>query len=173
MRYQYFKELQTLKELMYRQQKYPQEFEYLNIQYFSATDVLNDHDRELMNSKLEDMKNLFNEKMYELYKTNQVLHHQIYLFEEIGKTGNIGIKLSEMNCEDIIQKLQIVENNPTVIWKNLQKYFGYGFFNMMIEQEFGINPDTHEQIAYSFIGQITSIRGDTMEKLQQVDEQVS
>ena len=27
----------------------------------------------------------------------------------------------------------------------MQKYYGYGFFNVMIEREFGINPLTYEE----------------------------
>lgn len=173
MRYNYFKELQSLKEMIYRQKKYPDSFEYMNVEYFSALEVVDERNRELLNSKIEDMKNLFNEKMFDMYKTNQVLQRQIYLFNEIEKTGNIGIKFSEMNWEDIIRKLQIVEDDPTVIWKMLQKYYGYGFFNVMIEKEFGINPDTHEEIVHSFIGQISSFKEDTIEKLNLVQDQVS
>ena len=55
----------------------------------------------------------------------------------------------------------------------LQKYYGYGFFNVMIEKEFGINPDTHEEIVHSFIGQISSFKEDTIEKLNLVQDQVS
>jgi hypothetical protein len=78
-----------------------------------------------------------------------------------------------MNCEDIICKLQIVEDDPTVIWKTLQKFYGFGFFNVMIEKEFGINPYTHEEIVHSFVGQISSFKDDTMEKFHSVEEQVS
>ena len=128
MRYNYFKELQSLKEMIYKQKKYPDNFEFMNIEYFSAIEVVDERTKELLNSKIDDMKNLFNEKMYDLYKTNKVLQHQIYLFNEIDKSGNIGIKFSEMNCDDIIRKLQIVEDDPSKIWKSLQKYYGYGFF---------------------------------------------
>ena len=173
MRYNYFKELQSLKEMIFRQKKYPDKFEYMNIEYFSALDVVDEKTKELLTSKLDDMKNLFNEKMFDLYKTNQILSKQIYIFKEIEKTGNIGIKFSEMNYDDIICKLQIVEDDPMVIWKCLQKYYGYGFFNVMIEKEFGINPDTHEEISYSFIGQITSIKQETMDQLRSIEDQVS
>lgn len=173
MRYNYFKELQLLKEMIYRQKKYPDNFECMNVQYFTAMEVVDEKTRELLNSKIEDMKNLFNEKMYDLYKTNQIYQRQINIFQEIDKTGNIGVKFSEMNCEDMICKLQIVEDNPIVIWKTLQKYYGYGFFNLMIEKEFGINPDTHEEIVHSFVGQISSFKDDTMDKFNAVKDQVS
>jgi hypothetical protein len=138
--------------MIYRQKKYPESFEYM---------------------KIEDVKNLFNEKMFDLYKNNKILQRQIFLFNEIEKTGNIGIKFSEMTCDDIIIKLQIVEDDPTKIWKTLQKYYGFGFFNVMIEKEFGINPETHEEIAQSFVGQISSIKIDAIEKLEGISEQVS
>lgn len=169
-RYSYFKELQTLKEMMYRAKKFPETFECMDIQYFSIIDALDERNRELMNAKLEDVKNHFNEKLLDLYKTNQVLDHQIRIFERIEETGNIGIKLSEMNCEDIVVKLQIVENDPNTIWKCIQKYFGYGFFNVMIEKEFGINPYTHEEIVHNFIGQVTGVKENALEKLRRIEE---
>ena len=172
MRYNYFKELKVLKEMIYRQKKYPEKFEFVHVEYFSPLEVLDERNRELLNSKIDDIKSLFNEKMYDLYKSNQELNHQIYLFNEIDKTGNIRIKFSEMNCEDIICKLQIIENDPMAIWKNLQKYYGYGFFNVVIEKEFGINPDTHEEIVHNFVGQISSFKEDTMEKFNFVEQQV-
>ena len=46
------------------------------------------------------------------------------------------------------------------------------FFNVMIEKEFGINPDTHEEISYSFVGQISSLKEETMERLNSVEDQV-
>lgn len=145
----------------------------MSVEYFSPLEVVDDRNRELLNSKIDDMKNLFNEKMYDLYKTNKVLQHQIYLFNEIDKSGNIGIKFSEMSCDDIIRKLQIVEDDPMVIWKSLQKFYGFGFFNVMIEKEFGINPDTHEEIVHSFVGQISSFKDNTLDKMNSLDEQVS
>lgn len=172
-RYNYFKELQSLKEMIYRQKKYPESFEYMNVEFFSALEIVDERTRELLNSKIEDVKNLFNEKMFDLYKNNKILQRQIFLFNEIEKTGNIGIKFSEMTCDDIIIKLQIVEDDPTKIWKTLQKYYGFGFFNVMIEKEFGINPETHEEIAQSFVGQISSIKIDAIEKLEGISEQVS
>jgi hypothetical protein len=60
-----------------------------------------------------------------------------------------------------------------MIWKALQRFYGFGFFNMMIEKEFGINPETHEEIAQSFIGQISSIKSDAIDKLEGISEQVS
>ena len=173
MRYSYFKELQSLKEMLYRQKNYPESFEYMDIQYFSAIDVLDDKTRELLNSKITDVKNLFNEKMLDLYKTNEILNKQVYMFKEIEKTGNIGIKFSEMNWEDIIWKLQIIEDNPLTIWKCIQKYYGYGFFNVMIEKEYGINPNTYEEISESFNGQITILKDESLEKLELIEEQVS
>jgi hypothetical protein len=96
-RYNYFKELQSLKEMIYRQKKYPDNFEYMNVEFFSALEVVDERNRELLNSKIEDMKKLFNEKMFDLYKNNKILQRQIFLFNEIEKTGNIGISFSEMN----------------------------------------------------------------------------
>lgn len=64
-------------------------------------------------------------------------------FEKLGEDGNIGITFGEMNAESVIRKLQMIEKDPRVIWKSFDEYYGYGFFFDVLEQQFGITPETH------------------------------
>lgn len=70
------------------------------------------------------------------------------MYEETVEYGGISIK--DLNCYDMIWKLAVVEQNSENIWTNIEKIFGFGFFNWQIELEFGINPATHENIAFDF-----------------------
>jgi hypothetical protein len=45
-----------------------------------------------------------------------------------------------LTAEAVIKKLAIIESNPKNIWKNLENIYGFGFFNRVIEEEFGISP---------------------------------
>ena len=46
-----------------------------------------------------------------------------------------------MNASDIVRKLALIERKPIIVWKALTEHYGYGYFNKVIEEEFGIEPD--------------------------------
>ena len=56
------------------------------------------------------------------------------------------ISLEEMNADDMVRKLAIVEKKASVVWSSLIHHYGYGFFNKIIEEEFGIEPDFLDKI---------------------------
>lgn len=58
----------------------------------------------------------------------------------------------------MVWKLAVVEQDPAQIWTCIEKTFGFGFFNKQIEFEFGINPTTHEAMAFDFAKQVEEIR---------------
>lgn len=49
-----------------------------------------------------------------------------------------------MSVDSVIRKLEMINHDALAIWRSIEKYYGYGFFNRIIEDEFGINPDSHE-----------------------------
>ena len=63
-----------------------------------------------------------------------------------------------MNADDIVSKLKIIEKEAAPIWDAFNKHYSPGFFNKMIEREFGINPDTHEEIGNKFGQEVNNIR---------------
>lgn len=63
-----------------------------------------------------------------------------------------------MNADDIVRKLKVIEKEAAPIWDAFNKHYSPGFFNKMIEREFGINPDTHEEIGNKFGQEVNNIR---------------
>lgn len=104
----------------------------------------------VLNTKLDEMKDLYEHSMQRMQVTNHQLMKDIALFEKLGEDGNIGIRFSEMNADSVIRKLNKIEKDPRVIWKSFDEYYGYGFFFDVLEYEFGITPDTHHKLIERF-----------------------
>lgn len=51
-----------------------------------------------------------------------------------------------MGTESILRKLSIIENNPFVVWKSIEQYFGSGFFNDVILREYDIQTESSNEI---------------------------
>ena len=64
--------------------------------------------------------------------------------------NNVGISFWDMNADSVISKLKVIETNATVVWKAFEQFYGRGFFNACIEKEFGITPETHNQLVQKF-----------------------
>lgn len=90
--------------------------------------------------------------------SNNELQDTIHKFEKLCNDNNVGITIHELNADDVIRKLNIIEADSQPIWEAFSKYYGMGFFNKMIEKEFGINPDTHEEIGNKFAEEVNNIR---------------
>ena len=93
-----------------------------------------------------------------MHKLNQELQRKIVMFEQLQKDGNTFIKFQELSADFVVRKLEIIEKSPTPIWKAFEKYYGYGFFNKVIESEFGINPDTRKEIGFKIEEEIKELR---------------
>ena len=83
----------------------------------------------------------------------------------------MAISIHELNADDIVEKLSIIEEDPKPIWEGFVKYYGNGFFNKMIEKEFGINPDTHEEIGNKFGQEVDFLRIEMNDKFQQISQE--
>lgn len=55
-----------------------------------------------------------------------------------------------MSADKIMNKMKIVEKNPRIIWKAVENNYGYGFFFDVIEVEFGITPETRDNLIGRF-----------------------
>ena len=99
-------------------------------------------------------------RISQLEEQNAQNYTKIVIFEKLCKDGNQFISFSELNAKDIIRKLKIVETSPEIIWEGLIEHFGFGYFNMVVENHFGIGADYREQIkddAGKEIGQIKQL----------------
>ncbi len=99
-----------------------------------------------------------------MYKT------QIQIFQRLCDDGNVAINIQEMSADDIVRKMQIVETDPETIWRSIEKYYGFGFFNIMIEQEFGINPNTYSKVLSTFEGLVSKTKNECDERIANLVE---
>ena len=60
--------------------------------------------------------------------------------------GNVGIKFSEMTADDVMRKLEVIEKDARRVWDAITTHYGDGFFTDIIEQEYGLNPNSHQEI---------------------------
>lgn len=97
--------------------------------------------RYLLNKRLEEVREEYNRRMITLQKHNVEIKTKVEHFELICADGNYGIPFKEMGTESILRKLAIIENNPFVVWRNIEQYFGSGFFNDVIIKEYDIQKD--------------------------------
>ena len=113
--------------------------------YFNPADVIEEKTREALNMKLKIMNQEYNDQLIRYQRHNEKLNEQISKYKETQKYGDVSIQ--ELDCYNMVRKLGVVCSDAEEIWLNIEKQFGFGFFNQMIEKEFGINPDTHSKIA--------------------------
>ncbi len=67
-----------------------------------------------------------------------------------------------MNAMDITRKLSIVEKDPRILWSALEYNFGYGYFNSVIEQEFGISPDFKDYINKQYSQEMNNAKNEML-----------
>jgi hypothetical protein len=171
MRYSFLKEVQAYRDQLFKLEKHPENFEPVNVQFFSGLEIIDDRTRELLDQKISLITADFNFKLLRMQSHNTTLEDKIMKFEKICALNNVGITIDEMNADDIISKLHIVEQNSLPIWEAFSKHYGAGYFNKMIEKEFGINPDTHEEIGNKFGQEVDNIRIDMNAKLDKISKE--
>ena len=125
-------------------------YKFIEVKYFDATDVLNDDIRDLLNIKIEEMRNRYEMSLVDRDEQFIKLSAQISLFRALEADGNVGISFDEMNANDMVRKLSLIEDNPMAIWNCFKTHYGSGFFNYPIEREFGITPDSHHKMMAKF-----------------------
>ena len=91
-------------------------YKYIDVKYFDATDILNDDIRELLNIKVEEMRNRYEMKLVDKDEAFVDISKQIALFRALEADGNVGISFDEMNASDMVRKLYLIEDNPMTIW---------------------------------------------------------
>jgi len=55
-----------------------------------------------------------------------------------------------MNADSVIAKLTYIESDADTIWTAFDKHYHKGFFYNIIENEFGITPETHSELVEKF-----------------------
>ena len=91
-------------------------YKFIDVKYFDATDILNDDIRELLNIKVEEMRNRYEMKLVDKDEAFIKISAQIALFRALEADGNVGISFDEMNASDMVRKLSLIEDDPMTIW---------------------------------------------------------
>lgn len=131
MQINYFKEITAVKELAYKNEKFPSDYEYIPVQYFSGLQI-DSFISEMLNSRIEEVTKLYNDKLGVLHKKNMILSKQIELFTMTGPQS--GLKINEMNCKSITHYLYTIEKDPFIVWKCLTEKYGNDFFITEIQK---------------------------------------
>ena len=134
MRCNYYKELNYIKEINFRNLRGQKNFKKLEVKYFTIQDSLDNQTKFLLNQKLEEMKNI--------YECNlNSLNNKIEELEEVITEQNQQInKLKEFDLDDImvvIEKLKEVTQRPQYAWKCIKKVFGDSLIKHFIIEEIG------------------------------------
>lgn len=119
-------------------------------------------------SKIEDVKRVYDEKYSQATERLEFFSRQCQMFERLCDDGNVLIKLEDMNAKEMTRKLSIVEKDPSVVWDALESSFGFGYFNSIIEKEFGITPEFKEFIHNQFNDELNKTRTEMHSKIKKI-----
>ena len=124
------------------------------MQFFDITEFL-PHEiskevLQLLNARISTIQEKYNRALYDLEAYLRKLNDKIGCFYRLEKLGNIGITFDEMNSDSVIEKLRQIDVSSEKIWQAFDKHYNKGFFYPEIEKEFGITPQTHENLVAEF-----------------------
>lgn len=122
----------------------------------------------MLNAKIHEMRDKFETNLQQKDKDIKELNRQISIFRSLEKDGNIGITFDEMNADAVIKKLSFICWDSQQIWDACTKHYKKGFFNNPIEIEFGITPDTHEQLIQRFDRKIKEFKVETKANIESI-----
>lgn len=70
----------------------------------------------------------------------------------------------------MVRKLSLINKEPRVIWKAFDKHYGYGFFFDVLETEFGITPDTRDNLISRFDSEIDKFKSAASNQISTIAE---
>lgn len=170
MRYDFLKELQVLREMVYRKENLGDDFEYMDIYFFSPSSELDEKTCFILNSKLKEVSTQFNSKMALLKKTNDILQRNITNFEKFNEDTPGLFSYHEVNADGIVKKLAMVDDNPRSIWQAFDKHYGHSFFLDVIREEFGLIPKVNSQIEKKFNDKLFEYQKQAAEQVSKLVE---
>ena len=147
------------------------DFEFTDSRFFDQISTITDEEIKLLVvTKIEDVAREYQAKYTHLTNKLEFYTRQVNLFEKLCEDGNLLISLEEMNARDMARKLAIVERDPVKVWDALNDAFGYGFFNAVIEREFGITPDFKEYIGKQYAEELNRARSEMNSKVKKIGQ---
>lgn len=140
--------------------------EYLEVRYFEPTEIISNDMCTILNSKIKELKSLYEKQLRRFDETNYRLQNQIDTYIRLEKDGNIGIRFIEMSADQVVRKLKVICKESREIWKAFDSNFGYGFFFDVLESEFGITPETRDKLIQRFDAEINKFKQAANKQIQ-------
>ena len=175
LRYDFLTELQVLRQQVLSKKEKPDEnFQPVDVYFFSPTEELDEKTCYILNAKMNEVRDNFNHRLQMLYAQNKQLLKDIDNFEHINQDceGGEGIFVGfrEMNADAIVKKMAILELSAEKIWIAVEKNYGHGFFEEIIEQEYNIDPNVNMEIQRQFNEKLTEYQRLAMDQLRKFTE---
>ncbi len=149
-------------------------FEHLDVYYFSPTEEMDENTCFILNTRISEIKDQFTQRMESLFKTNQVLEKKIQIFEKINaEDSGTFIPFKEMNPKILIKKLSLLTQNAREIWDSFDEFYGHGFFQEVIEQEYALNPTFHSSIEKQYNERIADLQKQANLQISTLNEKYS
>ena len=140
-------------------------YQYTEVRFFDTMESIDEGMKYIILSKIQDYKRMYEEQLQRLQEKLDIYQRQINIFEKICEDGNVLVSLDELTAIDVTKKLAIVEKDPRVLWKAFESVFGFGFFNPMIEEEFGITPAFKDTIQKQYNDELNKARHESLNKV--------
>ncbi len=51
------------------------------------------------------------------------------------------LKYQKASADSLVFRMSLIEQNPRIIWRALEEYYGVNFFKKIIEIDFGVNDE--------------------------------
>lgn len=157
-------------QLIIKDDKKKKKYEYIDIRFFEPTEIISKDMCTVLNSKLKEVKDLYEKSLRRFEETNLKLQNQIDTYQRLEKDGNVGIKFIEMSAEQVVQKLKIICKESCEIWRAFDQHYGYGFFFDVLEKEFGITPETRDTLIKRFNTEINKFKSAASTQISSITE---
>jgi len=138
MRMQYLREIQHLREMIYRKDTNPANILIDDAHYFSTSEGFDRETQRLLNIRIMEVKNQNEKIVSELKNTINELKNKLVLETERSEKMN-RLKMDEILCleiEVLCKKVLEKKNSPILVWNYLIQLFGKEFFKTVILNDF-------------------------------------
>ena len=133
LRLNYFREINNLREMNQPWRSAQTINDYLQVRFFNATEGFDPNTIEILNSKLEEMKQEYNKRLSILSDDLNDKNLKIQAYQELTPES---YGLIEMSLQQILEGIRAIEKDPGKLWKALTKTFTRKFFDSIIEDEY-------------------------------------
>ncbi|CAI2383134.1 unnamed protein product [Moneuplotes crassus] len=165
----YYKELNSLRQLLDKKHQERENFEYLEIRFFTPTDGLDDRVIDLLNTKIIEIKDKYEEHIHLLGEKYEFLEKQIEAYNKIDP--NLISITDPFSADMLIMKMTLVEKRPRHIWNLIEKHYGKNFFRNTAHFVYGLSEKDVDEIFREQEKNLNEYKTKTLAKMSQLCEE--